>query len=51
MRKHLNPRTDPGHDPGHFDQFGHWAAARWGDDHRVFLLIAATEVNKLSSLF
>lgn len=34
-----------------FDQLGHWAAARWGDEHRVFILIAATDVSKLSSLF
>jgi hypothetical protein len=34
-----------------FNQVGHWAAARWGDDQRVFILIAATEVSKLASLF
>jgi len=34
-----------------FDQIGHWAAARWGDENRVFILIAATDVSKLSSLF
>ena len=41
----------PGREQPDFDQLGHWAAARWGDDHRVFILIAATDVNKLSSLF
>lgn len=34
-----------------FDQVGHWAAARWGDDRKVFILIAATDVSKLASLF
>jgi len=34
-----------------FEQVGHWAAARWGDEHRVFVMIAATEVGKLASLF
>ena len=34
-----------------FDQIGHWAAARWGDENRVFILIAATDVTKLASLF
>jgi hypothetical protein len=34
-----------------FNQVGHWAAARWGDDQRVFILIAATDVSKLASLF
>jgi len=34
-----------------FNQIGHWAAARWGDDNRVFILIAATDVSKLASLF
>ncbi|MGA0845728.1 MAG: hypothetical protein ACO3RV_04240 [Luteolibacter sp.] len=41
----------PSPDHPDFDQMGHWAAARWGDDQRVFILIAATEVNKLASLF
>jgi hypothetical protein len=34
-----------------FTQVGNWAAARWSDDKRVFVLIAATEVNKLAALF
>lgn len=34
-----------------FAQLGNWAAARWSDEKRVFVLIAATEVNKLASLF
>lgn len=34
-----------------FSQHGHWAAARWGDDKHVFILIGATDVGKMSQLF
>jgi hypothetical protein len=34
-----------------FSQNGSWAAARWGDDQHVFILIGATDVAKLSRLF
>jgi hypothetical protein len=34
-----------------FAQKGHWAAARWEDDRNVFILIGATDVRKLATLF
>jgi hypothetical protein len=34
-----------------FAQVGNWAAARWGDENRVFILIAATDAAKLATLF
>jgi hypothetical protein len=34
-----------------FAQKGHWAAARWCDDKNVFVLVGATDVRKLASLF
>lgn len=34
-----------------FAQKNHWAAARWCDDKNVFVLVGATDVRKLASLF
>ena len=34
-----------------FAQKGHWAAARWCDDKNVFVLVGATDLRKLASLF
>lgn len=34
-----------------FAQKGHWAAARWEDDRHVFILIGATDLRKLATLF
>jgi hypothetical protein len=34
-----------------FAQKGHWAAARWCDDKNVFILVGATDLRKLASLF
>jgi hypothetical protein len=34
-----------------FAQNGHWAAARWSDDKNVFVLVGATDLRKLASLF
>lgn len=34
-----------------FVQQGSWATARWADEQHVFILIGATEVGKLASLF
>lgn len=42
----LPPRDHPT-----FAQKGHWAAARWSDDKNVFILIGATDLRKLASLF
>jgi hypothetical protein len=42
----LPPRDHPD-----FAQKGHWAAARWEDESSVFILIGATDVRKLASLF
>jgi hypothetical protein len=41
----------PQRDHPQFAQKGHWAAARWEDDHNVFILIGATDVVKLATLF
>jgi hypothetical protein len=41
----------PARERAHFTQDGNWAAARWGDDKNVFILIGATDVGKLSRLF
>lgn len=41
----------PDRDRANFSQHGSWAAARWGDDQHVFILIGATDVGKLSRLF
>jgi hypothetical protein len=41
----------PQRDHPDFAQKGHWAAARWEDDHNVFILIGNTDLNKLASLF
>jgi hypothetical protein len=41
----------PARDQANFSQHGSWAAARWGDDQHVFILIGATDVAKLSRLF
>ena len=34
-----------------FSQTGHWAAARWTDENKVFFLMGNTNVQKLSTLF
>jgi hypothetical protein len=34
-----------------FAQKGHWTAARWCDDKNVFILVGATDLRKLASLF
>ena len=34
-----------------FAQTGHWIAARWCDGKNVFILVGATDLRKLSSLF
>jgi hypothetical protein len=34
-----------------FAQVGNWAAARWEDDRNVFILIGATDLEKLATLF
>jgi hypothetical protein len=41
----------PARERANFSQHGNWAAARWGDDKNVFILIGATDVGKLSRLF
>jgi hypothetical protein len=41
----------PARERANFSQNGNWAAARWGDDKHVFILIGATDVGKLSRLF
>lgn len=41
----------PARERANFSQHGNWAAARWGDDKHVFILIGATDVGKLSRLF
>jgi len=41
----------PQRDHPQFAQKGHWAAARWEDDRNVFILIGATDVAKLATLF
>ncbi len=41
----------PQRDHPSFAQKGSWAAARWSDDKNVFILVAATDLRRLSSLF
>jgi hypothetical protein len=41
----------PERDHPSFAQKGHWAAARWSDEQHVFILIGATDLRKLASLF
>lgn len=41
----------PARERANFSQHGSWAAARWGDDKHVFILIGATDVGKLAKLF
>ena len=41
----------PQRDRPEFAQRGHWAAARWEDDQNVFILIGATDLQKLAALF
>lgn len=41
----------PGNDHPQMGQNGRWATARWQHDQNVFILIAATDVQKLSALF
>jgi hypothetical protein len=41
----------PSRERANFSQHGSWAAARWGDDKNVFILIGATDIGKLSRLF
>lgn len=41
----------PQRDRPEFAQRGHWAAARWGDEDNVFILIGATDLQKLAALF
>jgi hypothetical protein len=41
----------PQRDHPTFAQKGHWTAARWSDDKNVFILIGATDLRKLASLF
>lgn len=41
----------PQRDHPSFAQKGHWAAARWSDDKNVFILVAATDLRRLASLF
>ncbi len=41
----------PQRDRPSFAQKGHWAAARWSDDKNVFILVGATDLRKLASLF
>lgn len=41
----------PQRDHPSFAQKGHWSAARWSDDKNVFILVGATDLRKLASLF
>ena len=41
----------PWRDRPSFEQKGNWAAARWSDSENVFILIGATDLRKLASLF
>jgi len=41
----------PHRDHPSFAQKGHWAAARWSDDEHVFILVGATDLRKIASLF
>lgn len=41
----------PGNDSPHMEQNGRWATASWQHHQNVFILIAATDVQKLAALF
>lgn len=41
----------PTRDHPEFAKKGHWAAARWEDEHNIFILIGNTDIEKLAALF